>query len=235
MNGQVSTEEAVRRVDRIVPMLGLDIRRALVSRAYLQASNGQVRTDLAGVETQAADGHAQTQNAHRIMLAIELARVLDVGNRPIEKQDKASLPVLAHYFDRADVRNELVGRTGHQERKALIIASLDSFLKRWRRATEESAAEENEGSAILKLRSFRDYEIAHSIFDKQPKYPKYVDLFRLCSMAAGLAHRAEIATSGDETDFPLNARVYRQQAETYWGAFAVGVRVIDQEVQRLRS
>lgn len=230
MKAPVSTEEALRRVDLIVPMLALDVRRALVSRAYLQAGNGRVIADLSGLQTQAADGHDQSQNAHRIMLSIELARIFDCGNRPPEKQDKASLPILSHYLGREDVQAALSSRTQHIERSARIAATIASYLRRWRRVLGG-----NEQAALSRLRAFRDYEVAHSIFDQQPDRPTYAEIFRLCTLAAGLVHRAETALDADETDFLLNARVYRRQASAYWGAFTVGVLTIDQEKQRQAS
>lgn len=226
MSERVSTEEALRRVDLIVPLLALDARRALVSRAYLRASNEPVLTALSGVKTHADDGHAQSQNAHRIMLSIELARLFDVGNKPIEKQDKASLPVLSHYLARDDVRNALIRRVTHVGRVPRVAASIESYLRRWQRTIGG-----NEQAALSKLRTFRDYEIAHSIFDKQPDYPTYSQLFRLCTLTVGLVYRAEIAINGDETDFVLNARVYREKATSYWTAFTVGVLAIDSAIK----
>lgn len=230
MNTPVSTEEALRRIDLIIPMLALDVRRALVSRAFLQVGNGRVIADLSGLQTQAAVGHAQSQNAHRIMLSVELARIFDVRNRSPEKQDKASLPILSHYLGRDDVRTALTSRTSHVERSARVAASVVSYLMRWQRVLGGS-----EQVALSRLRAFRDYEVSHSIFDKQPDRPTYADLFRLCTLAAGLVHRAETAVDADETDFRLNARIYRQQASAFWGAFTVGVLALDQELERQTS
>lgn len=218
-------EEALERVDLIVPRLALDVRRALASRAYLQASNEPVLDALAEVATLAADGHAQSQNAHRIMLSIELARIFDADEgRPIARQSKASLPVLAHYLGRADVQEALARRSRHNSRSERISNSIASFLRRWRRL-EESPSDQ---SALANLKSFRNYEIAHSIFDRQPAYPTYAELFRLCSVAAGLTYRAEIAADADDTDFRLNARIYRQLSRSYWGAFTAGVLAINE-------
>src|SRR4030081_779242 len=99
--GQVNppSDDVIRRVDRIVEELVADVSRSIISRSMLEASNQRVlQAPLASL---------------RMGLCLELARVFDVGRfRPIPKQDKASLPILAYYLIQPDVRQRLVARSG---------------------------------------------------------------------------------------------------------------------------
>ena len=113
--GQVNprSDDVIRRVDRIVEELVADVSRSIISRSMLEASNQRVlQAPLAGIQTPGAEGHKIIQASLRMGLCLELARVFDVGRRPIPKQDKASLPILAYYLVQPDVRQRLVARSG---------------------------------------------------------------------------------------------------------------------------
>jgi hypothetical protein len=102
----MNTEEALRRVRLIAPMLRDEVRTAILSRAILEAANDAIPKGLGGVHTEFAATFNAVQNALALKLALELARIFDLSaNRhPSEEQDKASIPVLAALVGRADVQ-----------------------------------------------------------------------------------------------------------------------------------
>lgn len=104
----MNTDEAVRRVRLITPMLRDDVQTAIVSHAVLEASNTILPKGLAGVTTPFVDTYNAVQYALTMKLAMDLARIFDLsaGTRfPPEEQDKASIPVLAALMSRPDVQD----------------------------------------------------------------------------------------------------------------------------------
>ena len=99
----MDTEEALRRVRRIAPILSDDVRTAVRSHAVLEAANDTIPRGVKNHEF-AATFNA-IQNALGLKLALELARIFDLSKRgPPQEQDKASVPVLAALLGRADVQ-----------------------------------------------------------------------------------------------------------------------------------
>ena len=98
----MNTDEALRRVRQIAPMLG-EWRTAVQTHAVLEAANDTIPR---GVKDHAfAATFNAIQNALALKLALELARIFDLSKRPPpEEQDKASLPVLAALLRRPDVQ-----------------------------------------------------------------------------------------------------------------------------------
>jgi hypothetical protein len=99
------------------------------------------------------------QNSLAIRLTLDVAKVFDVGlSRPLDDQDKASIPILAHYLARSDVRYHLLERA-----------------RAWTPHYPEQGA-----AALERVRGLRHRRLAHSLFDKEPDpLPRYNDLFDL--------------------------------------------------------
>jgi AbiU2 len=104
----MDTEEALRRVRQITPMLLDNITTAVLSRAVLGAANDTIPKGLVGVDSDFVPTFTAIQNALALKLSLDLARILDLstGKRayPPHKQTKASIPVLAALIARADVQ-----------------------------------------------------------------------------------------------------------------------------------
>jgi hypothetical protein len=106
----MDTEEALRRVKLISPMLRADVARAILSHAIMEAANDTIPKGMAGTNTIFSDTYFGTQNALALKLAMDLARIFDLsegGRYSPEEQDKASILVLAALLRRSDVRTSL--------------------------------------------------------------------------------------------------------------------------------
>jgi hypothetical protein len=210
----VAQDSELSTVDLIVERLSVDALRCIVSRAMLEASNTRVVRALAGIETTASEGHATIQNSLRVMLCLEIARLFDLGARPIEQQSKASFPVLAYYLNKNDVRRKLAERTTDAPER------IAQFLGRW--ALFETSVRDRD--ALKRVRELRDWEIAHSIYDREANRPTYLQVFRLVGVAAVLSCYAQNAVGHPQTDYKDNVRGYNFAAREFWARFVEGTR-----------
>jgi hypothetical protein len=106
----LSTQEALRRVGSIVPMLLADVQTAILSHTAMEASNNIIPPGMKGRWTEFNETYNAVQNALTLKLALDVARIFDIAattRYPAEEQDKASVQVLAALLQRDDVRAEL--------------------------------------------------------------------------------------------------------------------------------
>jgi hypothetical protein len=209
----LTVQQAVTLADTIIPMITIDVRRAIENMEMLEGSNGVVST-LDGVKTPAAIGHGISMNAFRVMLALDVSRLFDVVSN---NRDKASLPQLAVLLARPDVGAEIVNRHqphgGYWHRRA--VTALRHFQRGWN-TLEASTADQD---ALRRLRALRDYEIAHTIHGKPPAAPTYGEIFRLVRIARLLATQGERLTYDGNSDLSLFMRDSRCQANEFWDRF----------------
>jgi hypothetical protein len=78
----MNTDEALRRVRQIAPMLGDDVRTAVQTHAVLEAANDTIPR---GVNHEFAATFNAIQNALALKLALELARIFDLSKRPPQR------------------------------------------------------------------------------------------------------------------------------------------------------
>ena len=215
----MNTHGVIQRVDKIVDELVTDVSRSIISRSMLEASNRRVLQALAGIETSGAEGHRIIQASLRMGLCLELARVFDVNNRPIHKQNTASLPVLAYYLAQPDVRQSLVDRSGPYAQ--ICEAEIDACLARWK----AFKANPSDAAALERMQQLRHWRIAHNIFEKEPEFPTHRGIFRLVSVAASITCYAQGAIyPGQKTDFKRMARSYRRAGNDFWDRFIEGAK-----------
>jgi hypothetical protein len=243
----MDTEEALRRVKLIAPMLRGDVERAILSHAVMEAANDTIPKGMASTYSDFGDAYFAVQNSLALKLAMDLARIFDLseGARyPPEKQDKASIPVLAALLRRPDVQNELeqeaanwfpdtahFGTIGDAPLE-VIEAGLKKLEEDYRSQNRDGCRRamadflalagrlEVEGSeekaALGRTRDFRNRRLAHALIDKEPKAPpKYADLNLLLDLAKEAATGASLAVEGISTDLSDQARSARQNAEGY--------------------
>ena len=238
----MDTEEAIRRVRQIVPMLRVDVTTAIRSHAVLEAANDMVaRRELAGVNTEFALTFNTMRNALGLKVALDLARIFDLSeNRSPEKQDKASVPVLAALLARPDVKLGLerdaegwsaVGRDDDDEgsEQSVVEAMLNesnrpdnsdccrdaiaAFLEAAALVDVDSSAEK---SGLARLRQFRTQRLAHSLFDQEPEQPpNYVDVLLLLIVAKQAATYALLAVEGWNQGFDDQAQFDRENADGF--------------------
>ena len=104
-------EEALRRVKLITPMLGQDVSTAVASHSVMEEScNDVIPPGMKGIHTIFNETYGVVQNALSLKLAMDIARIFDVGQNPKfppETQDKASVQVLAALFKVPGVQKRL--------------------------------------------------------------------------------------------------------------------------------
>jgi hypothetical protein len=94
----MDTTEALRRIRRITPMMRKDVETADLSFLVMEAANNTIPKGLEDASTPFSNIYLAGQNALALKLAMDLARIFDLSKNkqsPPEKQDKASIPVLA--------------------------------------------------------------------------------------------------------------------------------------------
>lgn len=214
----VSSEEACRRVDAIAPLLLWDVRRLLETRAVMEAGN-QIVIERGLVTDERAQTYNILQSRLAMMLAVDLARVLDITEgRSMDQQDKASIPILAHHLERSDVREHLAKRaaTGiawfaDEDEKGCATAIDEALeLHRKLRADQIGAA------AIKKVRELRTQRLAHSLYDAEPAGPFYSDLFLLADFARDFVARVSMAIMAGERDMSTGEQGTLRSARSFW-------------------
>jgi hypothetical protein len=240
----MNTDEALRRVRQIAPMLGDDVRTAVQTHAVLEAANDTIPRGVKNHEF-AATFNA-IQNALALKLALELAGIFDLSKRPPpEEQDKASVPVLAALLGRPDAQLGLereaesnwfpgvahigtIGPEGPSGETEAALRSLEENSGSDDRDSCRAAIAEflgvvgrmagPEGAALERLRQFRNQRLAHSLFDRAPDQPpKYADLFLLLGLAKDAARHASLAIQGQNRDFDDTSKIDRENADGYYG------------------
>lgn len=221
ISSQMSAAKGADKVRKIVPLLSIDARRAIMSMQYLRSSNKPVVDKIKNIDTPAADGHDMSQNAFRMLLVLELARVFDEGSRSPDEQNKASLPILSHYIARKDVICEIICNS---DKKSVREAAAISFLNRWNRFSESDL----DRDIIRRLKQFRNWRVGHTLLKSEPEAPTYAELFRLVAIVSGLSLRAEIFSGCEVHDYLFTSSHYRTLSNEFWIRFVAGVRALDQ-------
>jgi hypothetical protein len=207
MTDTLDTDEALRRTDRICPLLARDTWVALRARVALAAANKVVSREEFNRASKFGDTYNVVQNTMLIMVALSIARVFDVSDPsryPVERQDKASVPVLAHLLMREDVQQRLMFRArswtpqltdgaklGEDACRDAIASALDAY-KRFETSIDAQSAQN-------RLRQFRTRRLAHSLFDQEPDaLPQINDVFLLANAAREFVRCAVLAIEGKD-------------------------------------
>jgi hypothetical protein len=108
--------EAVRRCDAIASRLFSDTRLAIKAHAIMEVANDLIPTYLGDRIFEAANTFNAVQQALSLKVAMDIGRIFDFSENkkyPIEKQDKASIPVIRALLSRADLRSEIIERAAN--------------------------------------------------------------------------------------------------------------------------
>jgi len=218
-----STAASLEELSLIASRISIDARRAIESFEMLEASNQPVLAALKDVVTDSAYGHGWAQNAARVMLALEVSRLFDQGAAVMSRQTKASFPKLAHLLADPAIQQAIIAEAQNvgADRCAECFAALREFDTGWRALN----ADPEQIEVIRKLRTLRDYEIAHSIYDQKVEAPTYRELFDLMAVAVKLANSATIAVGSGKAYFDDFQKDRRERSGAFWGAYVRGVKV----------
>jgi hypothetical protein len=222
----LDTEEALRRTDRICPLLARDTWVALRARVAVEAANETVSREEFNRPSKFGDTYNVIQNSLLITVALSIARVFDLSDTeqyPAERQDKASVPVLAHLLMREDVQQRLIVRArswtpqlndgaklGEDACRDAIASALDVYK------TFETSSDAQD--AQNRLRQFRTRRLAHHLFDKEPDaLPHINDVFLLANTASEFVRCTVLAIEGKERHLDREQAIKWPIDFEFWG------------------
>ncbi|WP_342726149.1 hypothetical protein AAFG07_04240 [Bradyrhizobium sp. B097] len=223
----LASDEAVRRTKLITSSLATDTWFALRARATLHAANHVVSEDRFNRPTPFGDTFNVTQNSLALTVALALARLFDVSDPdryPIEQQDKASIPVLAHLLKRGDVQDSLAkdARGWHPQLVDGAELGEASFRDAFSAALglyETYVNSQNYQDAQSRLRRFRTGRLAHHLFDNQPTdLPRFDDLDALADFARQFVQAAVLAVEGHDRDLSHEEEIKSKMDRRFWDA-----------------
>ncbi|SEH24086.1 hypothetical protein SAMN03159407_2024 [Rhizobium sp. NFR12] len=237
--------QATRWVKLIVPMLRQDVETAVLSHEVMEAQNAVIPPGLKGHRTDFVNTYGAIQNALVLKLAMDVARVFDFSvGRPIERQDMASIPVLAMLFRTGSVKETLVENASQwlsgvewagaeDGDRTADLQDIALELEEDHRLADGDACRSaindflvvndrvsdvgsEEGLALARVRAFRNRRLAHSLFNKEPdEYPRYSDLTMLLELAKKAAALSSLAVEGLNVNFEEQTSRNRQNAEGF--------------------
>jgi hypothetical protein len=232
----LSSDEAIRRTERIASLLAKDTWYALRARASLHAANDVVNEDKFDHPSRLGDTYNVIQNAVALTVALALARLFDVSNPeryPVEQQDKASIPVLAHLLKRRDVQQTLAGKArgwhpqvirGAELGEASCRDALSAALTLYD-AHSKSADHQD---AYSRLRRFRTGRLAHHLFDDLPTdLPRFDDLDALADFARDFVRAAVLAVEGRDHDLGHEEMVKGKIDREFWSVALLATLTAD--------
>lgn len=215
----IEVEEAMRRIDAIHPLLYADIWTATRTLRLMDSANEMLRElDFTTQQSPTSGTFNLVFNSVQIRLAFDLARIYDLTkDQPMDKQGKASIPILAHYLDRPDVRAELLTRARARSNDGQLGENtFTNAIERAVRIRSIMSAEPVK-AALHTLRDFRTARLAHHLYDKLPETPPTFDqLYLLTNTATTFAEASAYAVEGVERDLHEMADSKRMLDDAYW-------------------
>lgn len=219
-------EQAVRRLQEIVPYLVADVRLATETKETLEEGNRIVPPGLKGVVLKGVGGYNVIYRSLTYNLVLDLARIFDASaGRSLDSQDKASIPVVAHLLAKSEVRSLLIeqarGWPGPEKEQAEgCERSIDRVLTLWSQAQSGAGADR-----LKRLRDFRTMRLAHSLFDREPSaLPIYNDLFELLAIAEPICEAVSLCVLGDNIHVSYTREDARSEATAFWTQVLDGLR-----------
>jgi hypothetical protein len=221
----LSGDEAMRRTERIASLLAKDTWFALRARAALHTANDVVSDDRFDRPGRFGDTYNVILNSMALTVALALARLFDVSNPeryPIEQQDKASIPVLAHLLMRQDVQQTLTenARGWHPQLTGgaeLGEASCQDALSAALILYETHLKSPDHQDAHSRIRSFRTGRLAHHLFDDLPTdLPRFDDLDVLANFARDFVRAAVLAVEGHDRDLGHEEKIKWKIDRQFW-------------------
>lgn len=227
----MTTDEAVARVEAIVPMLTGDVGSALALVTVIRTAERTLKPELQGRTVEGARTFNLLNEALMLKLAMDAARIFDWScGKALDDQHKASIPVLTGLLGLPDVAAVFVQRArgwtpGIEEdhQAAACRQALDRIIA----AGEECADKgSNLGQALRRIRQYRTRRLAHMLFNKEPdELPTYTDVFALIEAAKPVVKDARFAINGTSTKPDWVLAEWRKDAETHYGMLSRGILV----------
>jgi AbiU2 len=228
----ISLEAALERADAIVPMLASDVRIALAVCATFQSGHDTIIDNLRGMPKPGADTFDLIESSLALKLALDIAKIYDEAQaRPLDSQDKASIPVLAHHLGRNDVRDALADRARQwtpqfPDLEPMHVRCCETAIDNvtgWRLRLGTAGLE-----ALERVRELRNRRLAHSLYDRDPNpVPPYNDLFDLLRHARDIAGAALLAVRGEGANLSEDEAFLREEADRFWAIVLSALRAAE--------
>ena len=219
----ISRTEAVRRLEQMVEQIELDLKTALWAEAVLESANDLVVGD-PNREYPGADAYNTIRESLAVNLSLSLARLFDNGFKSIRPNNKdlASIPLAINLLKQKRCRRVFVERARGWMPPSMGMAdinaegceeSIDLAVSKFSSFRNSSAGRR----ADRRLRDFRNFQIAHSMFDdKNHEKPMYSDLFSLTDIAIDIVQPIKLAVQGNNMALDDLEEHYRQIADIFW-------------------
>lgn len=218
----ISTNEALSKIDRMMPILYNNIYNAIRIEATLEAGNDLVGS-LKDKSISGAEAYNTIKNSLSFDLAMHLSRLFDVGVRRKHpnKRDVASIPLMARLLRQKRCQKALCKRAVNwtpfklgmeRQYEADCMNSIERALREYKSIFNGSAGRRG----LRTLKAFRDYHMAHSIMTDDKSNPIYNDLFQMTDCAREFVAAAKLALEGVNVSLADHEVVYRNVAKIFW-------------------
>ncbi|MCJ8144338.1 hypothetical protein MKI84_15555 [Ancylobacter sp. A5.8] len=222
---RITNVEALRRLERMAPLILEDVQIALAAGTSLAAANDLV-TATANTARPGAVVYRTIQQSLTLSLATSLARLFDHGtlSRHPNTRDVASLPLMVRLLKQKRNQGALIKRARRwtpmqpdleDMHVAACMTAIEGAIARY-----DVFARSREGKAILgRLKRFRDGRLAHALMEEtRDAQPLYHHLFGLTAVARGVASSAALAIKGRSPSLTAVESIWRRHAELFWAA-----------------
>lgn len=225
---RLNTQQAVERLDKMIPILFQNLQNALLIEATMEAGN-----NIVGEMSDRSFPGARTYN--RIMrslahdLAMHLARLYDKGarNRHDNEKDIASIPLAVRLLRQTRCKKALSKRARNWLPHDATFA--DIFERDCLKAIERASNSYSEtflgphGRGGLKiLKEFRNNFLAHSLMRNSDANPIYHHLYKLTDSARDFVQDAQLAVKGKGDDLGQHEKIFERDATTFWKMALLG-------------
>jgi hypothetical protein len=208
----------LERIDKLVPYLMADIKKALYVRVVMESANNILLTEPGTLRADAGPINV-IQQSLTLGLALDLSRIFDFDrNRKREAQQKASIPVLIALL--SDVKVQAALRLRARDWVPFLADENDSAVDEAIGAAIMLFGELENGSGLhplARLKELRNLKLAHSLFHKEPEQiPFYADLFVLADAARDIGQHVMLAVEGGNLDLKLSEELFTSVALEFW-------------------
>jgi len=213
---------ALSRLHDGAERLRLDVNLGLAVWALMETANQEVQEKYKRKVSGAIEAYELVANSLVLRLVLIVSRLFDKSRGPIQRQNKASLPVIAHLLGQKRIQRRAVLNAADWDKSgAVVIANASAFLKDFAKLRSSARFQ----ASLRRVRAFRDHQVAHNILlegQRMVELPIYDDVFALLGAACDLSAKASIVSGGRNASFRDHEQEYLRQAARFWPAALAG-------------
>ena len=226
----ITTSEALRRLDKMSPIIFRNVQNAIWIEATMEAGNDIVGS-MPNRSFPGAGAYNRIMKSLAYDLAMHLARLYDIGarhRRPNEK-DIASIPLAVRLLRQRRCKRVLCLRARdwitydaslNDVFENSCLQAIEQASEIYSRAVSGSIG--RDGLRILK--EFRDNFVAHSLMNEADANPLYHHLFYLTDCARDFVEHARLAIEGKDEDLRKHEAIFVDDARRFWRMALLGER-----------